>query len=257
MNDAAFLQAIHDNPDDEAVRLVYADWLEENADESGRARAALIRAQCEAEKLPRRNRRRVALEKEAKRLIDANPEWTAALRKGKYGRAIQFRRGFPHQITMGATQFVQVAADLFAAAPTIRAVVFYHASNEVGPLAECRHLKRLSWIDLSCMCTCGRCPINVELRTFVVSPHLANLAYLSLASDRVDPTTVAALAASPCLPGLRTLDLSYNRIGNAGARSLIATSLPDRLASLDVRGNDIGPVVAQRLRARFGDRVQV
>src|SRR3954454_23798288 len=154
MNEASFLQAIHDSPDDEAVRLVYADWLEEHADEAGRARAALIRAQCAAEKLPPRNRRRVALEKEAKRLLDAHPEWTGALRKGKFGRAIQFRRGFPHQITLGATKFVTVAADLFAAAPTIRAVVFKHASNEVGPLAECPHLRRLSWIDLSCMCTC-------------------------------------------------------------------------------------------------------
>src|SRR5579859_6591741 len=32
MNDENFLAAIRDNPDDEASRLVYADWLEERGD---------------------------------------------------------------------------------------------------------------------------------------------------------------------------------------------------------------------------------
>ena len=41
---AAFINAIREAPCDDAPRLIYADWLEENADP---ARAEFIRLQCE------------------------------------------------------------------------------------------------------------------------------------------------------------------------------------------------------------------
>src|SRR5947208_4411815 len=41
--DRAFLQAILASPDDEGIRLIFADWL----DEQGDPRGAFIRAQCE------------------------------------------------------------------------------------------------------------------------------------------------------------------------------------------------------------------
>jgi uncharacterized protein (TIGR02996 family) len=43
MNRAPFLQAIRETPDDDAPRLVYADWLDDHGDE---ARAEFIRLQC-------------------------------------------------------------------------------------------------------------------------------------------------------------------------------------------------------------------
>jgi uncharacterized protein (TIGR02996 family) len=39
----AFLQAIIESPDDDTLRLVFADWLEEHGDA---ARAELIQLQC-------------------------------------------------------------------------------------------------------------------------------------------------------------------------------------------------------------------
>jgi carbon storage regulator len=53
-----FLQAIQENPDDEGIRLVFADWLEERADPLG----DLIRTQCQLAKLPPTDNRRHALE---------------------------------------------------------------------------------------------------------------------------------------------------------------------------------------------------
>src|SRR5437660_498252 len=47
MSADAFLRDIREHPDDDAVRLIYADWLEEHArTEADRARAELIRVQC-------------------------------------------------------------------------------------------------------------------------------------------------------------------------------------------------------------------
>src|SRR5262249_40896996 len=47
-HDTAFLAAIRENPEDDAVRLVYANWLEERGDA---ARAEFIRLQCESARL--------------------------------------------------------------------------------------------------------------------------------------------------------------------------------------------------------------
>src|SRR5689334_16651118 len=48
----AFLQAILANPTDDAIRLVYADWLDEHGGEVNSAHADLIRVQCELAALP-------------------------------------------------------------------------------------------------------------------------------------------------------------------------------------------------------------
>jgi uncharacterized protein (TIGR02996 family) len=50
---AALLQAVAEHPDDDARRLVLADWLEENGEEGERAWADFIRAQCALARLCR------------------------------------------------------------------------------------------------------------------------------------------------------------------------------------------------------------
>ena len=45
----AFLNAIHDNPDDDTPRLVYADWLEEHGEPD---RAEFIRVGVELARVP-------------------------------------------------------------------------------------------------------------------------------------------------------------------------------------------------------------
>jgi carbon storage regulator len=53
----AFLRAIEDRPDDEATRLVFADWLEERGDPL----SELLRLQCGVARLPVGDRRRRSL----------------------------------------------------------------------------------------------------------------------------------------------------------------------------------------------------
>src|SRR5262249_4928243 len=48
----ALLAAIDANPLDDAPRLVYADWLDEQGGKPQAARAEFIRAQCELDLLP-------------------------------------------------------------------------------------------------------------------------------------------------------------------------------------------------------------
>src|SRR5437588_196244 len=93
--DGAFLQAICAEPDEDAHRLVYADWLDEN----GRPeRAEFIRVQCALAKLGPDDPRPPHLLKREKALYEAHhqawfdelPDWA---RPRGYG-LFTFRRGF-------------------------------------------------------------------------------------------------------------------------------------------------------------------
>src|SRR5262245_64243242 len=96
-HDDAFLQAVVENPDDDAPRLMYADWLEERGDPRGefiRVQVALARSAEDDERRPEWTARE-------KVLLDLyKSEWTAPLR----GLAVAcwFRRGFVDEVTLDA-----------------------------------------------------------------------------------------------------------------------------------------------------------
>jgi uncharacterized protein (TIGR02996 family) len=70
----AFLQAVLAEPDDDAPRLIFADWLEERGDPRG----AFIRLQCALERIGPVDPARLDLEDEAGDLLHQNEEeWTA------------------------------------------------------------------------------------------------------------------------------------------------------------------------------------
>lgn len=258
MTEKSFLDAIIAQPDDEALRLVFADWLEENADEEGRDRATLIRLQIQSDKLKPRSRPRQRLEREARTLLKKyDATWVQPIREEYQVWDLVFRAGYLYQVTTGATRFIERAKKLLAAVPTLRSVVFHHAANEVRDLAGCEQLLYLHQVDLSFMCTCGNCRINDEIREFVVSPYVANLRRLILQGNRVNSLTITQLVGSAHLGNLRHLNLSQNRIGSTGARRLISSPLADRLEYLDLLSNDLPPQVITQLQARYGNRVVV
>src|SRR5687767_4608593 len=87
---AALLQAILDDPDDDAVRLVFADWCEENGQAE---RAEFVRLQIERgfkdhyeEKMPPREK--AQLERHASEWFDPPAGW-------KPCQHYKVQRGFP------------------------------------------------------------------------------------------------------------------------------------------------------------------
>jgi uncharacterized protein (TIGR02996 family) len=95
MHDDAFLQIILENPDDDAPRLIYADWLEERGDPRGE----FIRVQCELARLPQRHPGRAALEaREAQLLAEHENAWLQALRP--WVTSWRFQRGFVEQVAV-------------------------------------------------------------------------------------------------------------------------------------------------------------
>ena len=114
-----FIRAIEAEPEDDAVRLVFADWLEENGNAD---RARFIRLQCEHPRLYGRTSsqgdspRRHELEQEIDALLKKHREaWTVGL--PAWARKESFKRGFLHIWLMTGKQFLDDAGPLRAVTP--------------------------------------------------------------------------------------------------------------------------------------------
>lgn len=83
MNDEQiFLQTLHERPDDDTTRLVYADWLEDQEGATSHQRAVFLRLEYEIGQLSESSPARHALE-DRLRAVAANlpVEWTALVSK--------------------------------------------------------------------------------------------------------------------------------------------------------------------------------
>jgi uncharacterized protein (TIGR02996 family) len=110
----ALLRTIFDHPDDDAPRLVYADWLEERGDPDHSARAHLIRRQIALSAsnpdqwpAPQQNDPQGALAVAEDRCM---PEW---LRSGK----AVWHRGFIQQVRCDTAAWVGHANEILAEHP--------------------------------------------------------------------------------------------------------------------------------------------
>src|SRR5580704_11727592 len=113
MNHDDFLQAILDDPDDDAPRLIYADWLEERGDPRGE----FIRVQCELAPLGPTDPRRPELEtRETALLAKHRIRFVRPIPQGVVW-CCTFRRGFLDCAELAAADFLRHAAVLFRAAP--------------------------------------------------------------------------------------------------------------------------------------------
>src|SRR5262245_57384388 len=127
--DNALLQAVLDDPTDDAPRLVHADWLEEHGQA---ARAELIRAQCRLEQLPPADPRALDLARRADDLLaEHEAEWL-----GEWaGRLVrwEFRRGYLHDVTCEPDAFARHGSSLLRESPVHRFAFVDDQGKPVGP----------------------------------------------------------------------------------------------------------------------------
>jgi uncharacterized protein (TIGR02996 family) len=110
-----FLRAIIEDPDDDALRLVYADWLEERGQA---ARAEFIRIQCGLARSPGD----AALKAREQELLEAHQvEWLGTLRR--WAVRWTFRRGFLAEVTVPVRVYLHHQNSLSLLAPLARVAV--------------------------------------------------------------------------------------------------------------------------------------
>jgi uncharacterized protein (TIGR02996 family) len=192
------LHAIAESPEDDAPRLVYADWLEERGD----PRHELIRVQLELARLDEGDDRRWELLARERRLLRAHGKhWAGPLRR--FVKRYYFRRGFVEGVTLRAAAFLENAGELFRLAP-VRIVRLLDAVPHLPDLGASPHLAHVRSLDLRHQ------PITREgLQTLLNSPHLTGLNSLNLRGTHLcNSPGMRFLAGCPALANLTALDLS-------------------------------------------------
>ena len=112
----AFLQDILAHPDDDAPRLIFADWLEEQGDPNSVGRAEFIRVQCAVSKEHLPERGRAELEGRQQELLEHYGDEWAALRR--LVRRWAFHRGFIDEVSMRPERLLSAAGRrMFRLAP--------------------------------------------------------------------------------------------------------------------------------------------
>lgn len=216
-HEQAFLQDILAHPDDDAPRLIFADWLEEQGDANSVARAEFVRVQCAlaAGKLP--EQQQAELERREQQLLDEwDKEWVRPIRRLVY--EWHFHRGFIDDVAMAPRKFFTYASRLFRRAPIQHLTLPPNSPPLTGNmvvLANNEHLRGLRSLNLSYHALRSQ-----DVRAFVVSEHLTGLASLNLSHNRIGDAGIRALAGAPLLGQVGYLSLRGNDIGANGVRAL-------------------------------------
>jgi uncharacterized protein (TIGR02996 family) len=282
----ALYQAILDDPEDDAPRLIYADWLEENGDP---ARAEFIRAQMHLARLPKGDPAAKALRGREEELWEVHrDEWIAELpeplRRTKTAiTALTFHRGFLEELRLPSAPLGLHAARLFARFPIYRARLSGTVTaNHVSRLVVIPQLTRIRELSLQGVrgfdepmktlqilfntpffsgvtrLILRSVPITSPLLGLLVaSPMLARLRELDLSSTPLGRTGIEALAGSPTAANLRVLSLANSPIGDDEAKVLAGSPHLGSLERLDLSGLDLGSRARAALEERFGDRVSL
>jgi uncharacterized protein (TIGR02996 family) len=226
--EAAFLDRVCADPDDDAPRLIFADWL----DERGDPRGEFIRVQVALARLPAVDSRRDTLvDREAALLGRFHAPWSDPL-KGIAGWT-EFRRGFVETVNIDGRTFLRRADDLFRLAP-VRHIRFLDVGSTLERVTECPQLARLTALTVFAQHIDDRLA-----RCLVESPHLGGLRALNIGRNRVGDRGVERLAWTPRFRELTVLDLSDNAVGDGGARTLAESSNLGNLESLELRRNEV------------------
>jgi uncharacterized protein (TIGR02996 family) len=244
--DDAFLQAIIESPDDESLRLIYADWL----DERGDPRGEFIRVQVTLANSPDQPRRQELEARQRDLLGRHEQQWVTPLRP--WVNAWAFQRGFVEDIKAQLDTVLANAEKLFGAAP-LRSVTFLPPEYKgpvkhvtfppvfVEPLhrrleAACPYLARLSAIDWAHTQQIG----DLGLAALANSPMPFRLSRLDLTCASIGDTGVQALAGSSAFPHLTALNLPRNPLGCLAAESLATSEFITHLAELNLSHTRIG-----------------
>jgi uncharacterized protein (TIGR02996 family) len=189
----ALYQAVLEAPEDDAPRLVYADWLEEHGQSE---RAEFIRVQIAREGEPEHSPRWRELEKRARALLKGNRrQWGPA--PDSLAWDPEFRRGFVESVCTSARDFADRPDELFARAPlrSLRITLRNEAEDELPEEFRSPELRQL-------LAQSDGASREILARRFR-SPVMRRLRHLYVTT--LTRTEVAALAGSPYADGLTDL----------------------------------------------------
>jgi uncharacterized protein (TIGR02996 family) len=250
----ALLAAVIARPEDDLPRLVFADWLDEHGEP---ARATFIRAQIAGDEATAADllcEHKAAWDREL-------PEW-ATWKDTK----VVYRRGFVAELITTPRRLLREGHELFAVAPVhavhLRPQVHY-SDRTTGLFKDRPYYSRITalrlgprLLNVAPLRGANRDPLDIYF--LAVAQHLNALRVLDVSENNLTDDWAARFAQRFRLMAFRhalaEMALSDNEITDAGADALCLVLQGVRLR---LRGNRITSAAAERLRRRFGERVEV
>ncbi|MBA4063485.1 MAG: hypothetical protein C0501_07185 [Isosphaera sp.] len=228
----ALYQAILADPDDDTLRLVYADALEEAGDAR---RAGFVRAHVQLARVPEydpawvraRYHDRARMSFAARWMLELPP-----LPDGLDWAREAFRRGLPAAVQADtAAAFVAHADELFAKYP-VEAVEL-----SVAPLREARAFADSPWVSHLVRLSVASGLSGHAANRLFNSPHYDRLRELHVGAGLTTDTTAGNIVRSRAFKGLTRLSCRDDR---GGGRALVVHLLrladPPKLQALDLSG---------------------
>ena len=216
LQDQGLLNAIFAEPEDDAPRLVYADWLEEHDQPE---RAEFIRLQIDRATRPSPEYYYPG-EREKTLLAAHRLEWLSALPEWLHPR-FEFHRGFPERARyVEMADFLRWDASIWQLAPVID----------------------MKFTDYPAVAGDYRPPEEkaAMLRALATKPELAHLRILSLHESGTTVADLELIFASPYLTRLHSLDLGAAFRGPEIGRVLVCLARLPTLTNLNLEANQLG-----------------
>jgi uncharacterized protein (TIGR02996 family) len=238
------LADIKANPEDDNLRLILADWLEEQGD----PRSEFLRLQCRLARLEQDDPDREALAVRIWEVARSHQAgWLGPLQA--LGPCCRFERGLIHlacdvNTLLGPEMAAAAAADNFAWMEGLELDLGNAEQDILARALASADLARFSALSLRQPSRSGQVPSLTRwsqgLRALANSPQLVLLKTLSIREASLDNGALSLLLSSSHLGGLTSLDLFGNRLDSIGAKRLAESSLIGRLTHLNLQGNNFG-----------------
>lgn len=236
----SFMAAILANPEDDAPRLVYADFLEKSGIPEHVARAEFIRLQIELARLPKKDPQWKKREARAIQLFEKHRRaWQAGFPQEAYKDQFglcYYVRGFLQSIHTSFEAFPTIAAAVFPREPSTD-VSFWNVTpetdNQIRLVAESPHLLQVHKL------TAENGQLVAAALPMLRSPYLANVRYLDVPGNTFDETIFEALTSVAHLAKLQNLNIFYNNLNPAVIRMLFMSTCLKSLKYLNISHNRI------------------
>jgi uncharacterized protein (TIGR02996 family) len=239
---AGLIQGCAEAPQDNAPRLILADWLEDHGQPE---RAELVRLQCRlADWVPDWQERRALIARQDELIAAHRDTWLGPLTK--LCHRVAFVRGLCR---------VWVSSQNFCTSAFGTALTDRHGTALVEQvrLTRCKALSRVvsrPWLALVPALSLARLELNdAGLGPLLTSEYVEHLVDLDVSGTPVRWDQFKALIDSQLYGRLTRLALRNTGASDATVAALLEAA-PERLRDLDVGGADLKPATFQALAAR-------
>lgn len=229
---ASFLQSIREAPEDEVVRKVFADWLDEHDDPLGE----FIRLQFNLEPVRddlTNTQADTLRQHEEKMLRQYRRKWLGKVaplaQEGSNGQVkVIFRRGFVETCWLSPKLFLELGEALLAQCPALHEIVLHDLRGQAGAgVVDSPLLDRVNKLTVTDWLSAK------QAKMLATSSRLTNVWSLTVwLGHRDEEAVLRALAGSANFPALREVRLVQLHGGiQAGNRSTMLARKADELAN--------------------------